>query len=275
MATSIRKTTTLMATRALVADQPAPPHHGAALPAVARLLPGDHARTPRAAALLGHALGAAKADRRRHHALMTDWPAAVRATHPGLALGVAVAVLDIEIVGHVHFEILDRGCRAHEGGRHSCARATRSAIQPSMRTGRMVSRATTAWRVEPLAISVPGAPAVAAAVPAPAAPVPAPRRLSPHPRRRARPPRRRRGAPRSRSRTRRGRRDRSTWRRRAGRRRARGSGRCSSRSTAGRAAAALDFGDRHAHGAQRLDARDLEVDEVVRVVDHAGGVGPS
>ena len=38
-------------------------------------------------------------------------------------------------------------------------------------------------------------------------------------------------------------------------------------------AAALDFGDRHAGDAQRLDAGDLEVDEIVGVVDHAGGVG--
>ena len=138
VASSTRKTATLMAIRTLVTGVPALPHHAAALPAAAGLLAGDDLGAPAAAPLLGHAVGAAKADRGRDHALVADRPAAVGAAHAGLAVGVAVAVLDVEIVGHVQLEVLDGRSSAHDGGRHSCARATSSAIQPSMRTGLMV-----------------------------------------------------------------------------------------------------------------------------------------
>ena len=190
---------------------------------------------------------------------MADRPAAVGAAHAGLAVGVAVAVLDVEIVRHMQFEVLDRWGGAHDGGRHSCARATSSAIQPSMRTGLMVSRATTA-----------GACAAGDQLAA-----------RPARRRRAATSRSHDGGPRRRRTPRpappsaaahlvaegeRGaaRRARSTWRRRAGRRRAPGAvgeARLDDRQDH---AAALDLGDRQAQGAQRLDAGDLEVDEVVR-----------
>ncbi len=239
-----------MAISALVTVRPErPPHHGAALPAVAGLLACDHLGPPGAAALLGHAVRAAKTDRRRRHALVADRPAAVGAAHAGLAVGVTVAVLDVQIVRHVQFEVLDGWGGAHDGGRHSCARATSSAIQPSMRTGLMVSRATTAWRVAPLAISAPSAAPVGRAVFDDATHLVAKAErgaadvVGPH-----------------------GDVEQVVDVRRA----VVGAGRAHGRQGH---AAALDLGDRHADGAQRLDARDLEVDEIVGVVDHAGGVG--
>ncbi len=84
------------------------PDEAAALPAAAGLLPGHDGGAPRAAPLLGHAVRAAKADRRRDHALVADRASAVRAAHAGLALGVTVAVFDVQIVGQVQLEVLAR-----------------------------------------------------------------------------------------------------------------------------------------------------------------------
>ena len=105
----------------------------AALPAGSRLLPGDHARPPlgaavatrnspaagngaQATALLGHTVRAAKADRRRRHALVADGLAAVGARHASLPVWMPVAAADVHVVWHMQVEIFDHVLRGRRAG---------------------------------------------------------------------------------------------------------------------------------------------------------------
>ena len=129
-----------------VGDREAARPADARLPARARLLAGDDAHAVRTATLLGHALGTAEADRGRRHAVVADGTAAVGAVHAGLAVVMPVAVLDA--LGQAQFEVVDTGRWAAHGRRPPVAQAraasTSSPIQPARRSGRSVSRSTTA-----------------------------------------------------------------------------------------------------------------------------------